>query len=66
MDIKKQRQCRHNDKADQEQKRQKRAATCDAYRITNQQRMAVRRALEWIGMSKGRLVFSYEISDLLH
>ena len=28
--------------------------------------MAARRALEWIGMSKGRLVFRYEISDLLH
>ena len=26
--------------------------------------MAARRALEWIGMSKGRLVFRYEISDL--
>jgi len=24
------------------------------------------RALEWIGMSEARLVFRYEISDLLH
>jgi len=44
--------------------RQKRAATCGAYRVANQQRMAARRALEWIRMSKGRLVFRYEISDL--
>ena len=35
-------------KADQEQKRQKRAATRDAYRVANQRRMAARRALEWI------------------
>jgi len=33
-------------KANQEWKRQKQAATHDAYRITNQQRMAARRALE--------------------
>jgi len=31
--------------------------------LTN--RMAARRALEWIGTSKARLVFRYEISDLL-
>ena len=48
----------------QEQKHQKRAATCDAYRVANQQRMASRRALEWIGTSKAWLVFRYEISDL--
>ena len=29
-----------------------------------QQRMAARRALEWIGTLKARLVFIYEISDL--
>jgi len=52
-------------KAGREQKRQKRAATRDAYRVSNQQRMAARRALEWIGTSKARLVFRYEISDLL-
>ena len=51
--------------ADRERKHQKRAATRGAYRITNQQRMAVRRALEWIRTSKARLVFRYEISDLL-
>jgi len=44
--------------------RQKRAATCGAYRVANQQRMAARRALEWIRTSKARLVFRYEISDL--
>ena len=55
------RQC----KADQKRKCQKRAATCGAYRVANQQRMAARRALEWIGASKVRLLFRYEISDLL-
>jgi len=29
-----------------------------------QQRMAARRALEWIGASKAQLVFRYEISEL--
>ena len=28
-------------------------ATCDAYRATNQLRMAARGALEWIGMFEG-------------
>jgi len=51
-------------KANQEQKRQKQAATRDAYRVTNQQRMATRRALEWIRMLKAQLVFRHEISDL--
>jgi len=32
------------------------------YRVTNQQRMASRKALEWIRTSK---VFRYDISDLL-
>jgi len=32
---------------------------------TESQRMAARRALEWIGTLKARLVFRYEISDLL-
>jgi len=36
------------------------------YSVTNQQRMAARRALEWIGMSKAQLVFRYEISDMLY
>jgi len=31
----------------------KRVATHDAYRVTNQLRMASRRVLEWIGMFKG-------------
>ena len=50
--------------ADQEWKYQKQAATRDAYRVANQQRMAARRVLEWIGTSKAQLVFRYEISDL--
>jgi len=50
--------------ADQEQKCQKRAATRDAYGVTNQQKMAAWRVLECIGTSKPRLVFKYEISDL--
>jgi len=36
----------------------------DAYRVTNQQRMAARRALEWIRASKAWLAFRYEVSDL--
>jgi len=32
---------------------------------TNQQRMASRRAFEWIGTLKAQLFFRYEISDLL-
>ena len=49
---------------DRDWKCQKRAATCEAYRVANQQRMATRRALEWIRTSKAQLVFKYEISDL--
>ena len=52
-------------KADRKQKCQKRAAThVPTESCTNQQRMAARRALERIGMSKAQLVFRYEISDL--
>ena len=36
-------------------KYQKRAATCDAYRVANQQRMAARRVLEWITTLKAQL-----------
>ena len=36
-----------------------------AYRVANQQRMTARRAHEWIGASKGRAGFRYEMSDLL-
>ena len=50
--------------ADRERKLQKRAATRRAYRVTNQQSLAVRRALQWIRMWKAQLVFRYEISDL--
>jgi len=62
MDAENQRQCRHDDVRLSEWKRQKRAAIHDA-RVSNQQRMASRRALECIGMPKARLVFRYEISD---
>jgi len=40
-------------------------ASRSTYRVAIQQRIAARRALEWIGASKARLVFRYEISDLL-
>ena len=63
-DTEKQRQCRHDDTRLTEWKRQKRAATRGAYRVANQWRMAASRALEWIGASKARLVFRYEISEL--
>jgi len=43
---------------------QKQATIRDVYRVTNQQRMAARRALEWIKTLKAWLVFRYEISDL--
>jgi len=52
--------------ADREWKCQMRTATRDAYRVanhSNQQRMAARRALEWIGTSKAWLLFRYDISD---
>jgi len=49
--------------ADRDRKCQKRAATHDAYRVTNQ---PARRALEWIGMPKTRLIFRYDISDILY
>jgi len=45
--------------ADREQKRQNQGATCGAYRVADQQRMAARRALEWIGASEAWLVFRY-------
>ena len=66
MDTEKQRQCRRDDARLTEWKCQKRAATHDAYKVTNQLRMAARRALEWIRTSKGWLVFRSEISDLFY
>jgi len=42
------------------------SSTHDAYRATNQPRMAARRALEWIGMFKSLAGFRYEISDLFY
>ena len=52
MDTDKQRQCRRDDARLTES--QKRVATRGAFRVANQQRMAVRRALERI-----RLVFFF-------
>jgi len=54
MDTEKQRQC---SKADREWKCQKRAATRDACRVVNQQRMAARRVLVWTGTSKAQLEY---------
>jgi len=51
--------------ADQEQKRHKQTATCDAYGVANQQKMATRRALEWIRTSKPWLVFRYETCSIM-
>jgi len=45
-------QWQHRREVDQERRCQKRTATRDAYRVAKQQRMAARRALEWIGMLK--------------
>ena len=54
--------------ADWKWKCQKWAATCDAYRVANQQRMDARRALEWIRMSKAQLVLDmkYQACFFLH
>ena len=49
--------------ADRERKHQKQAATCDAYRVANQQRMAAMRGLEWIGTSKARLVLDMKYQN---
>jgi len=67
MDTKKQRQRRRDDARLTESGNAgwNRAATCGAYRVADQQRMAARRALEWIKTSEAQLVFRYEISDLL-
>ena len=48
QDAEEQRQRRHE--ADREWNRWKQAATCDAYRVTNQLRVATRRAQKWIRM----------------
>ena len=55
MDTKKQRQSRCDDMRLTESRNAKseQIATCDAYRATNQLRMAARGALEWIGMFEG-------------
>jgi len=62
MDTEKQRQCRCDDA--RLTKSRNGRSTHGAYRVANQQRMAARRALEWIRTLKARLVFGYDISDL--
>ena len=59
MDTEKQTQCRRNDLrlTESVNARSDRVATRDANRVANQQRIAVRRALEWIRMLKAQLVF---------
>ena len=54
MGSEKQRQHRHDDGRLTESGNAtiKQAATHGAYRVANQQRMAARRALEWIGTTK--------------
>ena len=42
------------------------AATCDAYRTTNQLRMATRRALEWIEIFEGQAGFCLGTGALRH
>jgi len=49
---------------DTKKQRQRRRDHARLTRVANQQRMAARRAVEWIGTSKARLDFRYEISDL--
>jgi len=62
MDTKKQRQCRRDDARliESGNTRTEQLLSCGAYRVTDQQRMAARRALEWIGTSEARLDFGYE------
>ena len=67
MDTEKQKQCRYDDArlAESGNARSEQLPVMPTLRVANQQRMAARRALEWVGTSKARLVFRYEISDLL-
>jgi len=56
--TKKQGQCRcENTRLTESRKGQKRRATHDAYRVTNQLRMASRRAFEWIRMLESPVGF---------
>ena len=57
MDTEKQRQRRCDDT--RLTKSRNARSTRGAYRVANQQRMAARRALEWIRTLKARLVFGY-------
>ena len=68
MDAEKQRQHRRDDARliESGNARSEQLLSCGAYRVADQQRMAARRALEWIGASEARLVFRYEISDLFN
>ena len=62
MDTEKQRQCRHSDARLTESGNARSEQLLVVHRVTNQHRMAARRALEWIGTSKAWLVFRHEIS----
>ena len=64
MDTEKQRQCRRDDVRLTESGNARSEQLLVVPTVANQQRMAARRALEWIGALKARLVFRYEISDL--
>jgi len=67
MDTEKQRQRRHDDVRliKSGNARSKQLYTHEAYGVANQQRMAARKGLEWIGTSKPWVFFRNEISDLL-
>ena len=66
MDTEKQRQRIRDDArlTESGNARSEQLNTRGAYRVASQQRMAARRALEWIGASKARLLFRYEILGL--
>ena len=67
MDTEKQRQRRRNDVRlikSRNARSEQLLVVPIQYRVAFQQRMAARRALEWIRTSKAQLVFRYEISDL--
>ena len=67
MDTEKQRQRRRNDVRlikSRNARSEQLLVVPIQYRVAFQQRMAARRALEWIRTSKARLVLKYEISDL--
>jgi len=64
MDPEKQRQRRHDGVTESGNARSEQLLVVPTESLTGQQTTAARRTLEWISMSKARLVFRYEISDL--